>query len=123
MQFISRRTASELANGIKNVMNLYGRACFICQTALMDDKFEKVQDKLLHDITVNICSKNEHVHKIGRKICHIKERCHCSKLEIPVKMLPNLVIKHLVLHAVMFLNTYPDAQGISQDLSPCEIIL
>jgi hypothetical protein len=89
----------------------------------MDGEFEKVRDELLDKITVNICSKNEHVPEIERKIRHIKERCRCIKADQPVTLLPNVMVKHLVLHAVMFINAYADPQGISTDLSPREIIL
>jgi hypothetical protein len=123
VQSVPCRTASELANGIRNVMNLYCRAGFVCQTAFIDGEFEKVKDKLLSDITVNIRSKNEHVPDIEQKIQHIKECCHYSKSDIPAAVLPNVIIKQLVLHSVMFLNAFPDKQGISKELSPREIIL
>ena len=117
VQYVSHRTAKELAEVIKNVIKLYSRAGFICQTALMDGEFEKVKDKLLDKIVVNICLKNEHVPKIKRKIRHNKECCRCIMADMPVKVLPNVIIKHLVLHATMFLNEYPDPQGLSQELS------
>ncbi len=34
-----------------------------------------------------------------------------------------MIIKALVIHAVMFLNAFPDPQGISKELSPCELVL
>ena len=68
VQFVPHRTAAELANSLKNVISLYRRAGFICQTALMDGEFEKVKRRLLDVIEVNITSKNEHVPEIERKI-------------------------------------------------------
>ena len=38
-------------------------------------------------------------------------------------VLPNGIIKALVLNAVMFNNAFPDKHGISQELSPREIVL
>ncbi|KAL7482682.1 hypothetical protein ACHAW6_008342 [Cyclotella cf. meneghiniana] len=67
-EFVPHRTASELANALINVCKLYSCASFVCQTALMDGEFEKVKNKLLDKITINVCSKNEHVPKIEQKI-------------------------------------------------------
>lgn len=64
IQYVSCRSAKELANGLKNVNSLYGCAGCVVQTALMDGEFEKVRDVLLNLFTVNICSKNEHVAEI-----------------------------------------------------------
>jgi hypothetical protein len=108
VQFVPRRTAGKLSNGIKNVLNLYNRAGFRIQTCLMDGKFEKVRDKLSGIVDVNTCSKNEHVPEIERKIRHTKERCRCSKSDMKPKVLPLIVIKHLVINSFMFMNAYPD---------------
>lgn len=72
---------------------------------------------------VNICSKNEHEPKIEWKICHTKERCQCITADNLASILPSVIVMHLVLHVVMFLNAYPDAQGLSNALLPGEIIL
>ena len=42
---------------------------------------------------------------------------------MPFKILPNAVVKALVIHAVMWMNAWPDKQGITQDYSPQELIL
>ncbi|KAL7503775.1 hypothetical protein ACHAXN_001516 [Cyclotella atomus] len=123
VQFVPRRTAGELSNGIRNVLNVYNRGGFRIQTCLMDGEFEKVSDKLAGIVDVNTCSKNEHVPEIERKIRHTKERCRCTKSNIKPKILPLIIINHLVITSVMFMNAYPDAQGISDKLSPPEIVL
>jgi septum formation topological specificity factor MinE len=89
----------------------------------MDREFEKVKDELLDVITTYICSKNEHNPEIEWKIRHTKERCKCIKADIPVKVLPSVVVKHMVINAVMFINAFVDEQGISSEPSPSEIIL
>eukprot|EP00804_Cyclotella_cryptica_P024363 CCRYP_015327-RA/>CCRYP_015327-RA protein AED:0.56 eAED:0.44 QI:0/0/0/0.5/0/0/2/0/103 len=99
MQFVPRRTAGELANAMKMVVGLYRRAGIICQTALMDGEFEKIKQKLINIIEINITAKNEHVPEIERKIRHIKERVRCIKADLPYTVLPNVMIKRMVLHA------------------------
>eukprot|EP00804_Cyclotella_cryptica_P028417 CCRYP_014200-RA/>CCRYP_014200-RA protein AED:0.36 eAED:0.36 QI:0/0/0/1/0/0/3/0/238 len=94
------RTAGELANAMKMVVGLYRRAGI-----------------------VNITAKNEHVPEIERKIRHVKGRVRCIKADLPYDILPNVVIKRMVLHAGLFINAYVDKQGISDEFSPREIIL
>ncbi|KAL7531143.1 hypothetical protein ACHAXR_008885 [Thalassiosira sp. AJA248-18] len=123
VQFVPRRTTSELANALKQTINLYSRAGFTCQTGLMDGEFEKIKEKLLNLIVINTTSKNEHVGEIERKIRHAKNQCRSITADMEFSILPNSIIKALVIHAVMFMNAYPDKQGISQELSPREIVL
>ncbi len=118
VQFVPRRTAAELANCLKQVITVYRRAGFICCTALMDGEFEKVKKKVIDCIEVNITARNEHVPEIERKIRVIKERARCYKADMPVKELPSIIIKRMVLNAVLFLNAYVDKQGISEEYSP-----
>ena len=112
VQFVPQKTAGELANAQKLVIGLYRRTGFICQTALMDGEFEKVKMKLINLIEVNITSKNEHVPEIVHKIRYVKERTRCIKAELPYAIMPNQIIKRMVLHSVMFMNAYVDKQGI-----------
>jgi hypothetical protein len=49
--------------------------------------------------------------------------CRCLKADMPLKLLPSVIIKHMVINAVMFINAYKDKQGISDEYSPREIIL
>eukprot|EP00804_Cyclotella_cryptica_P021082 CCRYP_019384-RA/>CCRYP_019384-RA protein AED:0.40 eAED:0.40 QI:0/-1/0/1/-1/0/1/0/331 len=123
IQFVPRRTAGELANAMKLVVGLIRRAGIICQTALMDGEFEKIKQKLINIIEVNITAKNEHVPEIERKIRHIKERVRSMKADLPHEVLPNIMLKQMVLHAGLLLNAYVDKQEISNEYSPREIIL
>eukprot|EP00804_Cyclotella_cryptica_P005483 CCRYP_003006-RA/>CCRYP_003006-RA protein AED:0.20 eAED:0.20 QI:0/-1/0/1/-1/0/1/0/138 len=118
VQFMPRRTAGELANAIKLVMTLYQRAGFICQAALMDEEFEKLKQKLVNLIEVNITSKNEHVPEIERKIRHIKERVRCIKADLPYQVMQTQMIKRMALHTVLFVNAHEDKRGISDEYSP-----
>ncbi|KAL7474817.1 hypothetical protein ACHAW6_002980 [Cyclotella cf. meneghiniana] len=123
VQFVPKRTAGELASALKLVIGLYRRAGLICQTALMDGEFEKVKERLINTIEVNVTARNEHVPEIERKIRHVKERARCIKADVPYKIMPSIMIKRMVLHAVLFMNAYVDKQGISDEYSPREIIL
>ena len=122
-QFFPRRTAAELSNVVKETIDLYRRAGFVCQTALMDGEFEKLVSKLSDQIVVNVCSKNEHVGEIEAKIKDIKNRCRSITASLPYNVLPNAIIKSLVHHAIMMMNAFPASQGVSQTYSPRELVL
>ncbi|KAL7463852.1 hypothetical protein ACHAXS_004203 [Conticribra weissflogii] len=115
VQFMPRQTATELGNGLLQVLKLYRRAGFIVQTTLMDNKFESICNKLLDKVIVNTTAKIEHVGEIERKICHVKERCRAIMLTLPYRNnpIPTKIIKGLVNHVVMWLNSIPSTQGIS----------
>ena len=61
--------------------------------------------------------------EIERKIRHVKDICRSTKATMPYSILPNAVIKALVLNAVMWMNAWPEKLGISQTFSPGEIVL
>eukprot|EP00804_Cyclotella_cryptica_P003545 CCRYP_002163-RA/>CCRYP_002163-RA protein AED:0.35 eAED:0.35 QI:0/0/0/1/0/0/2/0/250 len=102
IQFVPKRKAGELVNTMKMVVGLYWRAGIICQTASMDGEFEKKKQKLINIIEVNITARNEHVPKIERKIWHIKERVRSTKADLPYEVIPNIMIKRMVLNAGLF---------------------
>jgi len=89
----------------------------------MDGEFEKVKEQLSDVLEINTTTKNEHVYEIERKIRHTKERCRSNKADMPFSILPNAIIKALVIHAVMWMNAWPDKQGVSQEYYPRESVL
>ena len=123
IQYVPRRTAGELANALKSTIKLYLRSGFRPSTAIMDGEFDKVKEKLLDWIVINTTAKNEHVGEIERKIRHAKNQCRCITADMPYSVLPNRIIKALVIHAVMLMNCYPNKQGVSDEYSPREIVL
>ena len=123
VQYVPRRTAPELCNALKQTLNVYKRAGFVCQLGLMDGEFKKIKSKMSDVLEINTTAKNEHVCEIERKIRHTKDRCRSSKAAMPFSILPNSVIKALVINAVMWMNAWPEKLGISQTFSPREIVL
>ena len=123
VQYVPCRTAPELANAIKNVLKIYYRSGFKPRLALMDGEFDKLRQRLADSIEINVTGKNEHVGEIERLIRQVKERCRCVRADIRFKILPNAVIKALVIHVVMWLNAWPSKAGVSEIFSPREIVL
>ena len=89
----------------------------------MDGEFEKIKEKMMEWIVINTTAKNEHVGEIERKIRHVKERCRCTTADLPYIVLPNRMIKRLVINSGMMMNCYRDKQGVSDEYSPRELVL
>jgi hypothetical protein len=53
----------------------------------------------------------------------MKERTRCTVHSMPYKCLPNMMMKHIVLNSVYWLNAFPSKNGISNMMSPSSIVL
>ncbi len=87
----------------------------------MDNKFEKLQN-LVPVLAVNTTAAKEHVPEVERKIRLIKERGRDILNTLPFKRMPRLMLIKLVYHVVLWLNAFPAKSGVSDTLSPREIV-
>ena len=120
-EFTPSRTAKQLAAGITRMMDLYARGGFQVGTVLMDNKFEKLWN-LVPILVVNTTAAKEHVPEVERKIRLIKERGRGILNTLPFKKMPRLMLIELVYHVVLWLNAFPAKSGVSETLSPREIV-
>lgn len=77
-------TMAQLSSLIKKIVNIYARAGFTMDVVLMDQKFDKIVDKILL-AEVNTASAREHVAEIDRAICVIKESCRGIMYTLPFR--------------------------------------
>jgi hypothetical protein len=122
LEFMPKRTAGELCNGLKYILKFYNRAGFVIQTCIMDNEFEPLKKKLLGNVVINTTALGEHVCKIERKIRHVKNRARCLKSTLPYKLLPNNIIKALLYQVVLWISLRTKL-GISELFSPRELLL
>jgi hypothetical protein len=116
------RTAKQLAASIVCVMDLYSRGGFQVGTVLMDNKFEKLRN-LVPVLALNTTAAKEHVLKVERRIRLIKERGRGILNTLPFKKMPQIMLDKLIYHVVLWLNAFPSKSGVSETLSPCEIVV
>jgi hypothetical protein len=116
------RTAKNLADGIRRVMDLYVRGGFQVGTVLMDNEFEPLR-QLIPIIVVNTTAAKEHVPEIERRIRLIKDHGRAILNTLPYKKIPQLMLIELIYHVILWLNAFPTKSGISSTLSPREIVL
>ena len=87
----------------------------------MDQEFDKVMEKM-PEIEVNTAADWEHAGVIERGIKFINQRCRSTWAIMPFKQLPESFVIHLFF-LVMWINSFPATQGISEKLSPRKIII
>ena len=72
VEFLPRRTSKIIGSKLTRVLQLYNRAGFTVQTALMDREFESVADQC-PTLPINTTAANKHVPEIERAIRLVKE--------------------------------------------------
>jgi len=73
-------------------------------------------------LAINTTAAKEHVPEVERKIRLIKEWGRGILNTLPFKKMARLMLIDLVYHVVLWLNTFPANSGVSETLSPCEIV-
>ena len=91
-------------------------------TVLMDNKFESLRS-LIPILAINTTDTKEHIPEVERRIRLIKERGHGILNTLPFKKLPCIVLIELMHHVVLWLNGFPSKSGVSQNLSPIEMVI
>jgi hypothetical protein len=122
IEYAPSRTATQLASLIQRVAQVYLRAGFRPQTIIMDMEYEKVRDKL-PSLVVNTTAAREHVAEIERKIRLVKECARAIVTTLPYIRLPKIILVELLHFVVMWLNSFPVKNGISDRFSPREFLL
>ncbi len=122
MEFLPSRTVTQLCNALNKVFLIYRRGGFMIRSCLMDMEFEKLKNHM-ESVIVNTTAAREHVGDIERYIRVIKEQGRSITSQLPYKKcMPDQIVIHLIKFLVMWLNALPHPSGISQVLSPREIV-
>ena len=91
---------------------------------LMDMEFEKIKDDF-DKVELNTTAAREHVGEIERGIRFLKERSRCVISDLRVagfQYFAKWIVVHCVYFVVMMVNAIPAEDGISEKLSPREIV-
>ena len=89
---------------------------------MMDGEFAKLESSF-DIVEINTTAAREHVGEIERSIRTIKERARSISTVLPYTTLPKQLVIHLIYYVVMFLNAMPAKTGISETISPREIVM
>ncbi len=116
------RTATSLSKHLKQVLEVYTRAGFVLRTFLMDGEFEKIKS-LMPSVECNTTAAKEHVSEAERAIRMAKERIHGLLVTLPFSHVPKRMKIEFVYFVILWLNAFPVKSGISQTISPQELLM
>jgi hypothetical protein len=118
------RTKGTIQSGIEAVLTTYKARGFNITYVHGDNEFNLPNlHQFLQPAALHIYGRNEHVGVVKRSIQTLKERCRCMSNAVPFRRYTKLMTRHLVETAVYWLNSFPSANGVSQTLSPANIVL
>ncbi|KAL7464347.1 hypothetical protein ACHAXS_004676 [Conticribra weissflogii] len=120
-EHIPIQTTTQLKHSLTRVVHLYARAGFVIQTILVDGQFEPLKNHLLN-VVVNTTASSEHVGEVERCLRVIKERARAITSGLPYRRMPKRILIELINFVVFWLNAFPAKNGISNTVSPKEIV-
>jgi hypothetical protein len=117
------RRSEVLFQGLISVFRIYSQRGFKVTHALMDNEFEPLRGDLAGvQVQLDHTGADDHVGDIERWIRTMKERMRAIITSLPFERLPPRIIVECAKSSVFWLNAFPHADGISDSMSPREII-
>ena len=108
---------------LTDVRNIYKKRGFLLEVIEADGQFGPLETDLASmGITLNKCSREEHVPVAERRIRTLKERCRCIFNTMPFNKLPGMLIVQMVSTCNFWLNIFPPTDGVSRNINPRELI-
>jgi len=126
---IGFRTIAQVPNRLKTtilretqaIVNLYHARGFTVSDIHTDNELACIREDI-RPIHMDVVPVDSHVGEVERSIRTIKERVRATAHGLPFKRLPRLLVQGIVTHAVQTLNQFPWMQGVSDTLSPANIV-
>jgi hypothetical protein len=117
------RTAREASRHITTVINKYELRGFKVTQVEGDNEFDnEVTRVTIAPRHLSIAGREEHVGQVERSIRTIKERVRCTCHVLPYKRYPKIMIQSLIELSVLWLNSFPQEDGVSDVLSSAAIV-
>jgi hypothetical protein len=121
--WLKNAKADTILQQIKTVRNTYIKRGFLMEIVEVDGQFEPLCGDLAETgITLNKCSREEHVPVAERCIRTLKKRCRCISNTLPFPKLLGMLIVQMVSTCNFWLNIYPPKDGVSRNINPRELI-
>ena len=103
---------------LKNIVRCYAIRGFNVGVIFLDIQLKCVKDRNLLGVAVGTASRGEHVKQIYRHHRVIEERRRCYYAMIPYDSLPRMMVVHLVITVIFYVNAFVWQKGLSKILSP-----
>ena len=112
-----------MLKSIKGVVSLYCKAGFKVTTVLMDGESVPLRGGLAElGLRLSETSRDEHEGDIEQYIQTVKEGMWAIYNTLPFQKIPAWLVIEMGKTAVFWLNAFPAAGGVSQDLNPHTIL-
>jgi hypothetical protein len=122
-EHIANRKILSLVQAPHHVQAVYTVRGFRIKSMLMDGEFVPLKHNLASaGIALNTTAANEHVPKIERQIREIKERVCATRHTLPFKVIPLTMLIELMYSSTLWINALPPKGGVSNTLSPHNIM-
>ena len=72
---------------------------------------------------LNTITRQDHVREVERSIWTVKEPVRCTLNGLPLKQIPKIMIKSMVIRIITQLKHLPKENGISTEISPNAIVI
>ena len=122
VEHVPIRTATSLSKYLKRVLEVYGRAGFVVRTIFMDGEIEKIKS-LIPTVECNTTSAKEHVSEAERMIQMVKKRIRGLLATLPFSHVPKRMKINFIYFVIPWLNAFLVKSGISQTISPQELLM
>jgi len=123
VEHIKNRQHDTILNAVKRLKKVYNLQGFQLLHCRADSEFEPLKTEMAGlGVDLNTASEDEHVPEIERYIRTVKERTRSTYNMLPFPKLPSRMIIEMVKASVMWLNMFPAHNGISDTLSPRNIV-
>lgn len=122
---LNDRSGGTLLAQLKRMVSAYTQRGFAVKTLITDGErgFSAIAHELREmGITHNPSAKNDHAAEAERAIRTIKERVRGYVNTLPYTKLPTAMKIQLVYHTVFWVNSFPKRSGVSDTMSPREIV-
>ena len=121
--WLKNAKADTIMKHIKDIHKIYVKRGYILEIVKVDGQFEPLRGELAElGITLNKCSREEHVPVTERRIRTVKERCRSIYNTLPFTKLPGMLVVQMVSACNFWLNIYPPKDGVSRKINPRELI-
>ena len=110
VEAISNHQITTIVSKLKSVCQIYHHRGFRVTMILGDPEFEPVRTTFPQ---LNCCAADEHAPDIEQYIRTVKDCVRSTYRMLPFKYVPQLILIHLVINAVFWLNALPAWDGVS----------
>ena len=122
-EMVTDQKASTLLTAIKQVRDIYAQRGFRVTVAIMDGQFEPLRGDLAGlNIGLQVAGHDDHVPEVERYIRTLKERVRAIYNTLPFQTLPARLVIEMVYYCNFWLNAFPHPDGVSNTLSPRNIV-